>query len=147
MAKESSTSIIDLLDLLRIGERALDDALGDYNSDDDLTAAECMVLAILSSGSGTLPSDLARLSGLSRGRITQLADILIDRGLVTRRGDREDRRKVFLVLSPEGRAAAKGAQTHLNNLELRIRNQLGSAGVDMLAQHLRQLADACEDAS
>lgn len=145
MSEEGHTSLIDLLDLLRLSERALDDALGNLDSDGDLTAAECMVLALLSTSSGRLPSDLSRISGLSRGRITQLADNLIERGLVSRRGDREDRRKVFLVLTPEGRQSAKGAEKHMKDLEMKVRKAMGTAGMDMLAQHLRQLSDTCKE--
>ena len=141
-----STSLIDLLDLLRSSERALDDSLSNLGNG-DLTSAECLLLALLAAGGARLPSDLARISGLSRGRITQLADGLIDRGLVSRRADRKDRRKVSLLLTTDGRGAAEGAKAHIQKLEGSIKGALGSAGMDMLAQHLRQLINQSEQSA
>ncbi len=50
-----------------------------------------------------IPSDLSLVMVSSRTNITRLADDLVKNGWVDRRACREDRRKVFLLLTAKGR--------------------------------------------
>lgn len=60
---------------------------------------ECLVLLF---EHGTMPAGrLAELTGLSTGAITGLVDRLVAAGFVTRRRDRNDRRRVFVELVAE----------------------------------------------
>jgi len=58
-----------------------------------VTVAEWVVLReMYGDGGGTSPSVVAKLTGLTRGAISKLIDRLLEKGLVTRRESRSDRR-------------------------------------------------------
>ena len=52
---------------------------------------------------------LAEESGLTTGAVTFILDRLEQSGMVTRRRDTEDRRRVWVEIVPDGAAAARGA--------------------------------------
>ena len=74
----------------------------------DLTLPQYRMLAHLASGTAAA-SVLAGTLAVSRPSLTALADGLVARGLVERRSDPGDRRKVDHVLTPGGRAALDAA--------------------------------------
>jgi long-chain acyl-CoA synthetase len=80
--------------LAKVVERALTDL--------DLSLAQYRLLGNLSEGPSQA-STLAERLIVSRPSITALADGLVDRGLVTRRGTDDDRRRVMHVLTDAGR--------------------------------------------
>lgn len=53
---------------------------------------------------GLSPSELADAAGEKSANITRLTNGLCERGLITRTGSAEDRRKIALTLTPEGEA-------------------------------------------
>jgi long-chain acyl-CoA synthetase len=80
--------------LAKVVERAL--------SDLDLSLAQYRLLGNLSEGPSQA-STLAERLIVSRPSITALADGLVERGLVTRQGADDDRRRVMHVLTGAGR--------------------------------------------
>jgi DNA-binding MarR family transcriptional regulator len=69
-----------------------------------ITVAEWALLRALYDGDAQPPSALAEVMGMTRGAITKLADRLIEKELVTRTQDKEDRRWQALALTAAGRA-------------------------------------------
>lgn len=69
-----------------------------------VTVAEWALLRALYDGDALAPSALAEVMGMTRGAITKLADRLIDKSLVTRTQDKDDRRWQALALTAAGRA-------------------------------------------
>ncbi len=86
--------------LAKVVERAL--------SDLDLSLAQYRLLGNLSEGPSQA-STLAERLIVSRPSITALADGLVERGLVTRQGADDDRRRVMHVLTAAGRTMLEGA--------------------------------------
>jgi DNA-binding MarR family transcriptional regulator len=77
----------------------------------DLSLPQYRVLALLGEGS-TASSVLARRLAVSPPSVTAVVDGLVGRGLVERRADPEDRRRLTLLLTREGTkllTAADGA--------------------------------------
>jgi DNA-binding MarR family transcriptional regulator len=71
----------------------------------DVTVAEWVVLReLFALGAPVAPSDLATRLGMTRGAISKLADRLIDKALLRRTSDQDDRRYQTLALTPRGRA-------------------------------------------
>lgn len=63
------------------------------------------LLMLYGSGENAInPSDLSHAMVSSRTNITRLADELVEKGWVERRDCKDDRRRVFLSLTPEGEA-------------------------------------------
>lgn len=132
-----TTPLAKIFNDLVEGQRALQLAL--QVPEHELPATESLVLALLEAGPTHTPSDLAHLTGLSRGRITHLTDSLKERGYITKSPDVIDRRRMILSITADGKEAA-GAALHLvEGLEKELCTVLGPAGVDMLAQQLDYL--------
>jgi DNA-binding MarR family transcriptional regulator len=71
----------------------------------ELTASQLLVLRYLGENNAALPSAIARSIDLKQATVTVLVNKLEDAGLVTRRRDTEDRRRVWVDLTDAGHAA------------------------------------------
>ncbi|TNF57566.1 MAG: MarR family transcriptional regulator [Rhodobacteraceae bacterium] len=71
-----------------------------------LRVPEWRVLACLTDEDGAMVTRLARLSLLEQSRLTRIIDQMAEKGLVLRRPDPEDARRVRVFLTPDGRALA-----------------------------------------
>lgn len=81
----------------------------------DLTASQLLVLRYLSEQGAALPSAIAKSIDLKQATITVLVNKLEEAGLVTRRRDTEDRRRVWVELTDAGHAARKKSPDLLQN--------------------------------
>lgn len=81
-----------------------------------LRVAEWRVLACLSEEDGQMVTRLARVALYEQSRLTRIIEKMEDRGLVDRRPDREDGRRVRVYLTDAGRTLAtalvEDARTH-----------------------------------
>ena len=68
-----------------------------------ITTAEWVLMRMIYDVEATAPSRVAEQMGMTRGAITKLADRLIDKGMLVRRDDPNDRRAQSLGLTDEGR--------------------------------------------
>src|SRR5690606_38403820 len=68
-----------------------------------LSLAQYQFLWVAAGGPVAL-GEVAAVLGCTRGNVTGLADRLIEQGLVVRRQDPDDRRVVYVELTPAGRA-------------------------------------------
>jgi DNA-binding MarR family transcriptional regulator len=76
----------------------------------DLSLSQYRVLALLGEGS-TASSVLARQLAVSAPSVTSVVDGLVGRGLVERRPDPEDRRRLTLLLTKDGAKLLAAADT------------------------------------
>jgi long-chain acyl-CoA synthetase len=76
----------------------------------DLSLPQYRVLALLADGS-TAASVLARKLAVSPPSVTAVVDGLVARHLVARRGDPEDRRRLTLLLTRDGKRLLNAADT------------------------------------
>ena len=90
------------------------------------------VVALLSGGGGHCMTELSGLSLLPPSSLTRLVDQLVEEGLVHRRGDELDRRRIRVHLSPRGR------RLH-DRVDAGIRGSL--AGLPIGAELLDRLGD------
>jgi DNA-binding MarR family transcriptional regulator len=67
----------------------------------DITIEQFHILRHIRKGIGSI-SDLAEARGISRSAASQTVDLLVEKGLVFRRENQEDRRFVQLELTPDG---------------------------------------------
>ena len=74
-----------------------------YLSRGKITLPQLGVLEYLSNRRESPMNELARHLGVTRPAATGLADRLIAQGLVSRQGDRSDRRVIRINLTPKGR--------------------------------------------
>lgn len=69
-----------------------------------VSVAEWVILRLLFDRSGAPPSELADLTGMTRGAISKLADRMMGKKLIAQSFDKEDRRYQALSLTATGRA-------------------------------------------
>lgn len=78
----------------------------EHTPDTELTLPQYRILGLLSL-SDERASALAHRLAVSRPTVTALADSLVERGLIAREADADDRRAVTLSITPAGRAAVE----------------------------------------
>jgi DNA-binding MarR family transcriptional regulator len=128
------TTLPQLFSELAEGQRALAEAL--EIAEHQLLPTETLIMALLESYPSRTPTDLARPTGLSRGRITHIIDALSERGFIAKHPDHTDKRRTIISLTADGKAAGVASLARVKQIEAALANRLGAAGVDMLAQQL-----------
>jgi len=100
MDNRSNTALVALRRILRVTElnsRKL-------ASESDLTASKLLVMKHVAQEGKALPSAIARAVDLKQATVTVLVNQLEEAGLVTRRRDTEDRRRVWVEITDAGRS-------------------------------------------
>lgn len=107
----------------------------------DLTAAQFTALSVLAVRQGLSSSELARRSFVRAQSMAETVTPLVERGLVTRQRDAEDRRSFVLYITEEGRKMLKLAQRGVAGAEEQLLSGLASGQRDELARLLRVCRD------
>jgi DNA-binding MarR family transcriptional regulator len=103
-----------LVEQLTVLQRTAARGLADVLADDGCTVDQWRVLRALADGGGHLMGDLAARLVVPQPSLTRIVDQLGDRSLVYRRQGDQDRRRVEVYLSRQGR-------TRLDRLEALVR--------------------------
>lgn len=101
MTKRSEDALIALRQIQRRTEQASKRLAAMVG----LTPSQLLVMQILSERGEVSAGELSKMTQLKHATITTLVDKLVTRGLLSRRRCEEDRRRVWLMLLPEGQAA------------------------------------------
>jgi DNA-binding MarR family transcriptional regulator len=99
-----------------------------------VSTAQYRVLALLERGP-VIASDLADRLGVTSASVTKMIDRLVEAGMVERRPDTIDRRRVIHELNDEGLAAMSRAEASVERL-------LGSVAAMASAEEARALLEA-----
>ena len=86
------------------------------------------------------PKQLLPQTLVSSGTMTNRIDRLVERGLVRREADPDDRRGVLVTLTGDGRTRVDAAITRLVDAEAELLDMLSRADRDRLAALLRKLS-------
>ena len=93
---------------------------------DESMRGESFVIFFLSQRHGTTqPSDISAAMGVSTARIASALNALEDKGLVTRRIDPGDRRRILVDLTPAGLQLAQSQRQEMLNHTIRLFEYLG----------------------
>lgn len=95
--------------------RAAEFAARDLARTAGLTASQMVVLQIIARQGEPSAGAVAEQASLSQATVTALLDKLEQKGLITRRRDQEDRRRVAVALTPAGRQALANRPDVLQN--------------------------------
>jgi len=109
-----------------------------------LRVPEWRVMACLIDTDGSMVTELARYAMIEQSRLTKIIIQMDTRGLVTRRSDPKDGRRVRVFLTPQGRALAEElvADAKIDEQEL-LRSFQGGEGTE-IKQTLRALIQHLE---
>lgn len=134
-----------ILNSLRRITRAIDVYSRKLAATYKITAPQLVCLRYLDRHGPHTPSELAREAALSQATVTGVLDRLEAHGLVERRRDNKDRRKVSIHPTEEGRRLSQAAPTPLQELfaarlaELPDEEQ---AGIDHILRQVAQMMGA-----
>lgn len=111
MKDRSNTALVALRRILRVTE------LNSRNlaRRSELTASQLLVLQHVAHAGRALPSAIAKAVDLKQATVTVLVKKLEQSGLVTRKRDTEDRRRVWVELTDAGQAALDRSPDLLQN--------------------------------
>lgn len=88
--------------LLRMVSNAVSQEFARKMAGEGVTVAEWVMLRSLYGGNAVAPSALARKMGMTKGAISKLADRLLEKGLIERSGNPDDKRGHSLSVSAAG---------------------------------------------
>lgn len=106
-----------------------------------LQVPEWRVLASLSDGDGMTVGELAARALQRQPTMTKIIDRMVDSGLVERRRDKDDRRKVRVFISRDGQRRVDDALADAKDHEREVLADYAPAEADRLKSMLRSLVD------
>ncbi|MCV2888780.1 MarR family winged helix-turn-helix transcriptional regulator [Ruegeria aquimaris] len=109
-----------------------------------LRVPEWRVLACLVDNDGMMITRLARLSLMEQSRMTRIVDQMDARGLVTRVADSNDKRRVRVRLTAEGRDLAEALVKDARRHETRLLSALADTDAARIKGVLRTLLDVLD---
>jgi DNA-binding MarR family transcriptional regulator len=112
----------------------------------DLPRNGIFVLAGIDS-SGEMRADLPAGLGVSKQAVSQVIDILVNRGYVTRRPDPVDRRRIVLELTGRGQEALAAAADGVDDVERRLTERVPPGQLEAMRSALRALGQIKADAA
>jgi DNA-binding MarR family transcriptional regulator len=121
-------------DTLNLGEDSIAEQLGMHGTD-----ARC--LQILGRTGSATAGQLGRALGLTTGAVTPLLDRLERAGLVVRRRDVEDRRRIYVELTAAGQRRAAGIWPVLNDPLRRLVDGYSGSELVLIRDFLRRVRD------
>jgi DNA-binding MarR family transcriptional regulator len=130
----------DLAHLLGRAERLLSARVADLLEAEDCTLDEWRVLKLLADGHGHVMTEVADYAMLPAPALAKLIDAMVSDGLVYRRADERDRRRVLAYLALAGRDLYERAAAIVARTEAEIAGTLGDGGE--LASWLNRLVAA-----
>lgn len=104
-----------------------------------LRVPEWRVLACLSDNEGQMVTRLAELALMEQSRLTKIIDQMAEKGLVARRSDDRDRRRVRVFLAPAGRALADKLVAAAKHHEAGIIDQLSPGDAALIKHSLKRI--------
>lgn len=134
----STSNLESIAEVFFRAERHWADALCNGLLDAEVTTIEgWRVLGALRTGDGFTMSDISAAMAIPPPTLTRIVDKLVDGGLVLRRVDATDRRRVLVHLSARGKAKVRKLTRQESGLKAALVEELGE---DNAVQFIRTLA-------
>ena len=99
----------------------------------DLTPLDVRLLTICRRMDECTATQLARMLPVDAGRISRVVNALVEKGLLRRRRQREDRRVVMLRLTPEGEEVIDDVTRNLRDYFARLTEGVGEDDLNAFA--------------
>ncbi|MBC7231109.1 MAG: MarR family transcriptional regulator [Actinobacteria bacterium] len=111
---------------------------------EDLSFHQVMLLLFIAERGVVTAGEVARNLCVTQGVITRMADRLLEKGLISRSRDREDRRVVRLSLTPKGRRLAERVEKKRIEDMKAVLSNLSDAERESLLAVFRKIGDHLE---
>jgi DNA-binding MarR family transcriptional regulator len=109
---------------------------------EDISFTQWRVLMCLRDDIANTAADISRELSHDKGSMTRIVDQLEERGFIRRQRDKDDRRLVFLILTPPGRAAVNRLVPKLVDYYNDLLGDFSPQDVQLLTQLLTRLRAA-----
>ena len=131
---------LDLPRVLTQVERGISARLGAALKTAGSTVEEWRVISLLADDAGHTMSELAEYALLPAPTLTKLVDRLVSAGLVYRRVDEADRRRVQAFLAEPGRATLDRLTVAIEDEWRRVQDELGREELALLGALLTRMS-------
>ncbi|MBO3750361.1 winged helix-turn-helix transcriptional regulator [Streptosporangiaceae bacterium NEAU-GS5] len=131
--------------LLSRAERGVNKELGAALAAGGITVEQWRILQALADGRGHCMGDLARAALMPHPTLTKAVDRLVDRSLVYRGQDPDDRRKVAVFLADRARDMLARLEGELAEHQRRVVAAFGEERAAHLMRELEALASALHE--
>ena len=111
MTKDAQDAAQQVMDVVPVVMRTMRAKLRERRAA-DISVPQFRTMAYINRNNGASLSDLSAHIGLTLPSMSKLVDGLVSRNLISRIGDSQDRRKICLSLTPQGRDELKAAYGH-----------------------------------
>lgn len=98
-----------------------------------------VLLSLACRGGSALPGELADNTGVSTARIAAILKSMEKKGLLKREVDVNDRRKILVTLTPEGKAVALEKKAHIFEFWKKLMDALGEEDVQNAIRILKKV--------
>ena len=146
-ARPSLGAPVEFLQLLWAVDHRLQSASKRMAGSLGVTGPQRLVIRIVGRIPGISPGGVAEILHVHPSTLTGVLTRLVDRGVLARRGDAADRRRMILTLTDKGRAINRSTA---GTVETAVRRMLASAvrsDVEAARRVLRRLADELTEQS
>ncbi len=109
-----------------------------------LRPVEASMLVVISANPGCKQAQIGRLLGIKAANLAPLIGVLLARGMIAK--TQMDGRSQAVVLTKAGRAAARGAERLMDELDARVSQTLGDTACQNLAGALIRLLEPAAEA-
>lgn len=106
---------------------------------DSLSVPQFRVLAFLSRSPDASLSEVADYIGITRASASTLVDRLVQKGLINRQEDPQERRQIMLTLTPQGQTDLTTMRTQTRQSIAQLLEQLTAAELDQVTTGLALL--------
>lgn len=109
-----------------------------------LTALQYTAMTVLERHGDISSAQLARNSFVTAQTMADMVLILEDRGLIERHRDPDDKRRLLIALTPEGRAILEERRPHVAAIEKQMTGALSTSDTALLRRFLAECRTSLE---
>lgn len=106
---------------------------------------EWRIIRVIGMGAAAIATDVSRTTGIDKGQFSRTLAALVAAGLVAQEPCPEDRRRVLLRLTPEGRALHDRLAPVLQARQRRLAEAIPEAERDRFFELIGRLMEAADD--
>lgn len=115
--------------------------------DETLRGENFLILYVMNRGGSVLPREISAAMNISSARVAAALNSLESKGLVTRRIDPGDRRRILVDVTPEGRQLACQHQEEALTKVAEMLEKLGESDARELVRIMGRLVEVMSDAA
>ncbi|MFI5149273.1 MAG: MarR family winged helix-turn-helix transcriptional regulator [Bacteroidia bacterium] len=111
----------------------------------DATIAMAHFILNVDSEEGSFASDIAPQLGMESTSLSRIIQSMEDAGLIIRKSEREDKRKIRIFLTAKGKAQKELAKTGVRNFNRLIENRIGKQRIEDFFRTIDEIVEVADE--